>query len=148
MSLSADQILSAQDRQPEPYNVPEWGGDLYLLPLGAADGEAWSESLTKRVPRRGGGWDDVPNNVHGKARLLVKAIVDQGGNRLFTDAQAPDLSKKNGGVINRVFERVLEISGLTDEAREAMEGEFEADPSVGSPSDSASNSDSPIPTIS
>lgn len=114
MGLNRDAILGAEDRKIEPFDVPEWGGQVYLAPLMAADRDAFEQSVSidgKNV-----------NLKNVRARLLCAAIVDENGERIFKEADAEVLGKKSGAVIGRIYERVQELNGLTKKDIEELEG--------------------------
>jgi hypothetical protein len=107
MSLTREQILAARSsRKPIRLHVEEWGGEVYIRVLSAAD----QASMSNGHPE-----SEMP------IRLLVKALVDEAGQPIFTDDDVPELSKEDFPVIFRVFAEVAKLNGLsTKELEEAM----------------------------
>jgi hypothetical protein len=60
-----------------------------------------------------------------RAKLLVKCLVDEAGERLFTDQDAPALGAKNGAVIDRLYDVAARLSGLSEEEKAELEGNSE-----------------------
>lgn len=110
MGLTREQILAARrDRKPHRYEVPEWGGEVYIRVLSAEDQMhlADNEGDPARTP----------------IRVLLYALVDDTGERLFTDADFDELAGEDFPVVMRVFSEVAKLNGLsTKELDEAMEG--------------------------
>lgn len=108
MTLSREQILaSRRDRQPVRLEVPEWGGDVYVRVLSAADQMALSDGTEAK---------DIP------IRVILHCVVDETGERILADNDAAELAKEDFPVIMRVFGFVAKQNGLsTKELEEAME---------------------------
>lgn len=109
MGLTREQILAARrDRKPHRLEVSEWGGDVFIRVLSAEDQMALADGeATKDTP----------------IRVLLFSLVDEAGNRLFTDDDAAELAKEDWPVIMRVFAESARLNGLsTKELDEAMEG--------------------------
>jgi len=106
VNASRDQILSSPRSAPVPFDVPEWGGVVYLKILSVADQQAISEGVAPA---------DVP------VRLLVHALVDEHGHRLLEDADALALADQEFPLVMRVFAEAARLNGMTtDEFDEAM----------------------------
>jgi hypothetical protein len=130
--LSKEQITSADDRKWEDVDVPEWGGTVRLLALSGTDREAWELSTMVMGPN---GSVQRRNLVDARAKLLAKCLIDEDGQRLFTDKEVKDLSAKSGAVIDRLFDIARRMSGLGKDAVEAKQGNSGAGPSAGSTTD-------------
>ena len=111
MALTKDQILGAVDFKYEEVDVPEWGGSVRLRGLSASERDEFEASL--------GVSQDL---VNMRARLVVNCLVDENGDKLFKSSEAKDLGKKNGLVINRLFDEVRKLSGMADEDLGIAEG--------------------------
>jgi hypothetical protein len=107
-SLTREQILARRNsRKPVREEVPEWGGEVWIRVLSAAD--------QVKIAEAGG------EAALGPARVLVAALVDEDGTRLFTDEDLPELMKEDFPVIMRLFQRAAKVNGLTSaELDEAM----------------------------
>ena len=109
MPLTRAQILpSRRDRKPHRFEVPEWGGDVFIRVLSAQD---------QMVLADAGEAKDTP------IRVLLFSLVDEDGNRLFTDEDFTELIQEDWPVIMRVFQEAAHLNGLsTKELDEAMAG--------------------------
>jgi hypothetical protein len=146
MPLSRDGILGAVDIQVEKVDVPEWGGDVLIRGLTGEERDAYESSL-RQIRNAGTPQQElVIVQLNARANLLVKCLVDENGDRVFTDRDAPALGAKNGRVIDRLYDVATRLSGLSDEAAEEIEGNSEAVPSDGSTSSSPESSDAPSPS--
>lgn len=131
--LSVNDIASVMDLAQERVEVPEWGGDLILRALSARDRE-WFESqmLTEETVA---GPDGRPktvqkmNFIDGRAKMLSRAIVDEEGHAIFDESQVKILGDKSNAVVNRLFSRVQELSGMQPRAVEDAEKNSDAAPS-------------------
>lgn len=125
-----DSIIAADDRKTKRVDVPEWGGEVILRGLSGTDRDSWEQS---NVIRRG---NTAEVNLTGSsARLLVRALVDEEGNRLFADNEWQQLSAKAGHVLSKLADEVIDMSGLGADAVEDGQGNSESDPSESSTSD-------------
>jgi len=111
MALSRDQILGAVDFNFVGVDGPEWGGSVRLRGLSAAERDEFEASL--------GVSQDL---VNMRARLVVNCLVDENGDKLFKSSEAKELGKKNGQVINMLFDEVRKLSGMADEDLGIAEG--------------------------
>lgn len=135
--LNKDAILGADDRKSEDVDVPEWGGTVRLVGLSGAERDAYEASLVVLGPK---GNAIGRNFVNMRARLVAKCLVDEDGDRLFTDSEIKDLGTKSGAVIDRLFDKAKAMSGINDDAVAVKAGNSGAAPSGGSISDSPATS--------
>jgi hypothetical protein len=111
--LRGADILAFPDRKIEKVPVPEWNGHVYLRSLSAEERDAFSEAVTTQ-----GDQGVEVNRTQLRERLLVLSLCDEQGNRLLSDAEIAQLSKKNSAVIQRLFMRAKQLSGMADDAVE------------------------------
>lgn len=114
MILNRDSILSADDLKREMVTVPEWGGDVYVSEMTAAEQDRFSAELL-RADKEGG----HPDNF--RARYLAATLCDEQGNRLFSDTDVVELGRKSFAVIDRLFGIAQRTNGVTKEAAEEIE---------------------------
>lgn len=115
MTLSKEQILGADDKETRVVKVPEWGGEVIVRALTSTERDSY-ESLFVDA-------EDDPTSLHNvRAELVARTVVDEDGERLFTDAEAAELAQKNAKATNRIFEVARELSGITEEAVEELAG--------------------------
>ena len=133
--VTKTQISAAVDRKWEDVPVPEWGGDVRLMELSAADRgyiEAGSVVANGQNPQL-----KVESLKVYREKLVGMALVDEEFNRLYSNKEivAGELGKKSGAVIERLAGKVQELSGMGRYAQKEAEGNSDAAPSDSSDSD-------------
>jgi len=122
--LTRDQILKAQDLPTEDVPVPEWGGTVRVRALTGAERDAFEQSIVEQRGR-----STRMNLQNLRAKLVALTVVDEEGNRIFSDSDAKLLGKKSALALNRVFEVAQKLSGLTSEDVEELTKNSESDQS-------------------
>jgi hypothetical protein len=126
MALSRDGILEAADVQTEKVPVPEWGDEVIVRGLTGDELDAFQGSVRQFRPTFDGkGMEAVLVQEGMRAKLLVKCLIDEAGERLFTDQDAPALGAKNGAVIDKLYDVASRLSGLSEDEKKEMEGNSE-----------------------
>lgn len=112
--LTADQILNVEDAKTFEVNVPEWGGDVYIRVMSVGERDAneleWLRNKDKGV-------------TNFRTKFLIKVLSDKDGKRMFKDDQLPQLAKKDGDVMNRLFQLAMKHNSLTEDDVEELAGE-------------------------
>lgn len=114
MSLTRDQILAAARNakiERDKLNIPELGGEVYVRGMSGKERDDFEESLRIRKGRKAG-QSDLKNF---RARLAVKVIVNEQGERTLTDEDASIFGQMPAGVLDRIISRCTELSGMSDE---------------------------------
>jgi hypothetical protein len=129
------QISAAVDRKWEVVDVPEWGGEVRLMALSAADRgyiEAGSVVANGQTPQL-----KVESLKVYREKLVGMSMVDENFERLYSNKEisAGELGKKDGAVIERLAAKVQELSGMGRFAMKEAEGNSDAAPSDSSASD-------------
>jgi hypothetical protein len=132
MRLSKDDILKAADAAPEEVEVPEWGGTVLVRGMTGKERDAFEMSLM--TSGRGGRREVNPVNV--RAKLAARCVVDDDGNRLFTDADAAELGEKSAAAVDRVYAVAARLSGMGDTDQEDAVRDFALADGPGSSSSS------------
>lgn len=112
-------ILSRDDLPVEVVSVPEWGMDVRVRALSGTERDAYTASCMKRKGKDG---DFEMTFEDASARLVVRCVVDDAGNRVFADSDAAALGAKNAVALNRLFEVAQRLSGLRNEDFEELLG--------------------------
>ena len=136
-TLTRDGILAAKDRESEIVDVPEWGGSVRVSTLSGTDRAKYEGYLSKYQNREDG---ELP--LEFKERLLIYALVDDSGNRLFGDDQIEEIGSKSHDVLMELFKVASKLSKLGLEELEAEAGNSESGQSDDSGSNSQPSSDS------
>jgi hypothetical protein len=122
--LTREQILGANDSKTEEVPVPEWGGTVLVRSMEADEKDAWElDCLSGRFKKPG-----------IRAALVSLAMVDESGNRLFTDADVKALGKKSPRALDRVFDAASRLNALRQKDIEELEKNSEGIPADSSPS--------------
>lgn len=108
-ALDRTTILAADDVQTKLVQVPEWGGAVYVKAMTGAMRDAWEQMLVKE------GASSIEN---ARAKLLVISVVDEDGNRLFTDADIQALGEKSGSALTRLANVAQKLSRLGEKELE------------------------------
>jgi hypothetical protein len=125
--LSKAAILAAKDLVTESVHVPEWQGEVLVRTLTAAELDQYQTSMLQQR-----GKSQVANLENIRSKLVAMTVVDEDGQRLFTDSDVKALSGKSGSAVNRIFEVAQRLSGLSNDAVDEMAEALEADPLEGS----------------
>lgn len=128
--LTRDAILQANDLPYEDVEVPEWGGVVRVRTLTGKERDTFEESISQVKGKK-----TELRLANVRAKLAARAIVDENGNRLFSDDDISALGKKSAAALDRVFTVARRLSGFTDEDMEELVGNSERDQSDGSTSD-------------
>ena len=117
--LTIEQILAADDRPIDFVECPEWSGRYYLRPMtGTQRGEF------ERRSQNATHHEDIRNYL-----VTSAGCTEQGEPLEWTAKQVEALADKNAAVLDRIADKVMEISGLRTEAVKETEGNSESDQS-------------------
>jgi hypothetical protein len=117
MALSRDEILSADDRPRRLVSVPEWGGEVWVATMTGTARDAWEQSL---LTRRHGKAE--PNMENMRARLVAATVVDEAGQRLFSDSDIDALGRKSAAALERVCKVAQALNGIGEAELEDLKG--------------------------
>ncbi len=111
--LSKDAIVKAQDMAFEDVAVPEWGGVVRVKQFTALEKDKFeSEQFTVRLVN---GKPKVDTHLENKsARLAALCIVDEAGNRLFSDDEVMLLAGKSAAALQRVVKVAQQLNAISD----------------------------------
>lgn len=105
MALTKAQILAADDCRLVKVAVPEWGGDVFIRVMTCGERDAYEN-------------DWVQNKNKGvenfRSKFLARCLCDDRGERLFTDAEIAELSKKSAKVLGRLWQKAMEHNALSE----------------------------------
>ena len=141
--LTKSAILAANDLKTQDVEVPEWGGAVRVRAFTGRERDAFEASMV-----RGDGKDRKVDLTNMRARLVALSVVDEAGQRVFTDDEVDLLGTKSGAALDRVFALAQELNGLSGADVEALTKNSSAAPSGGSTSALPLPSAMPTPTTS
>lgn len=117
--LTREQILEVVDLQQETVAVPEWGGEVMVRGLTGTERDAFEQDIVQL--KRDGKRTSTEMDLHNvRAKLCVRCIVDENGERLFGDVDMEALGRKSATALSRVFEAAQRLSGLSDQDVEEL----------------------------
>lgn len=109
--LTKEQILGAADRKAITVHVPEWGGEVMLAEMSAKDRDNYEIAL--QTFDENGRAKFNPENL--RAKLVAACLVNELFEPIFTPEE---LSKKNGKVIDRLFQAATDLNAISEDAIE------------------------------
>ena len=122
MRLSRDDILKAEDLGAEEVDlsgIPGYNGTVLVRGLTGRERDEFEASIMVRHAGK-----LVQDFANTRAKLVAKCVVDDDGQRMFTDADAAALGEKSSAVIDRLFAVAARLSGLRDEDMEEIGADF------------------------
>lgn len=121
--LGREEILGARDLRTELVEVPEWGGAVRIRTLTAAERDSYEQALMRR---RGGRLEVEMRGA--RVRLVALCVVDEQGQRLFSDQDIEALEGRSAAAIDRIFTAALKLNGMAEGAIEEALGNSESAP--------------------
>lgn len=107
MSLTRDQILSANDRKVIAVDIPEWGGQVYVRSLNAREALKHDAEL-KALSEQQAETEAV------LAAQLATYLCDENGSLMFTKEQASGLLDRNPVALKRIVKAGMVANGFED----------------------------------
>lgn len=101
-TLTRNQILAAKDDRIEPVPIPEWGGQVYVRRLTAAEYDDFENSQIDD--------DGKPHKDNLRARFAVLVACDAEGCRIFDDEDALILGEKALVPVDRICDAGLALN--------------------------------------
>ena len=118
--LGKEDILNAEDAQEKIVEVPEWNGKVRIKAMSGEMRDKFESSMVQ-IKNFGTKNQKVEyNQVNQRARLVAYSIVDEDGNRIFSEKDIIKLGQKSAKALDRVFSAAQELNGITDEDLEEM----------------------------
>jgi hypothetical protein len=108
-ALDKEKFLAAAKNLPsERVAVPEFGGEVVVRGMSAKERLAFEKTLVKA--------DGKPEQVDQDAlsvKLLVRCMVDDKGDRLLADEDAPFIEGLRGDVFQRLVTAAFRVNGYS-----------------------------------
>jgi hypothetical protein len=109
-ALTRDEILGADDLKSESVEVPEWGGTVTVRELTGTERDTWESSVVKT-----NGAKVTIDSQNMRAKLAALCIVDEKGERMFTEKDAIALGKKSAAALDRVVDVARKLSRIGED---------------------------------
>lgn len=127
--LTKQAIFGAQDIKTEDVAVPEWGGVVRVRGLTGIERDNYEQSL---IDQRGKKTRVDMRNA--RAKLVAMTVVNETGERLFSDDEITILGTKSAAALDRIYDVAAALSGVADEDIEELLGNSGPTTSGASPS--------------
>lgn len=125
--LTKEQILRVKDIETRTVNVPEWGGDVMVRGMTGIERDQFEAKILDQSGKK-----TKVNLQNARARLVSISVVDEEGNRLFTENEIVLLGTKSATALSRVYDVAASLSGISDDDIEELLGNSEATTSADS----------------
>lgn len=129
--LDARSILEQPTLVIEVLEVPEWKGKIRLKHLSAKERDDFESSMVTM----GKNGQQRLNNANFRARLVQLAAVKEDGSPLFTRHDIKTLGSLPAAGLQRVFNKVNEMSAFSEEDLKDLAEDFDDDRDDDSSSD-------------
>ncbi len=129
--LTPEQIRELPTLVTEELEVPEWGGKVLVKVLSARERDEFEASMMT-VDSKG---RPVDNRKNARARLVQLAVVHEDGRPYFTKHDIRTLGELPASGLQRVFNKVNEMSAISEKDLESIVEDFDGVPDESSPSD-------------
>jgi hypothetical protein len=106
--LSRDKILAAADIETQEMEIPEWGGTIVVREMTMAEVDEFGLSSAQADGRL-----DTRKMRGIRARVVSWCVVDEEGKPLFRKSDVDELLKKSNRVVDRIFDAILALSGMS-----------------------------------
>ena len=113
--LDKNAILGQSDIATEDLYIPEWGAWVRIKTMTAAERDYFEASTVTRDGKK------MQINMQGiRARLCALCLVDEAGNRIFSNEDEYALGMKSSAALDRIFTAAQRLNGLREEDVEAL----------------------------
>lgn len=109
--LTVEAILAAKDLKEEIIEIPEWNGAVKIRSFTKKQQQSIREMSTI---------NDEIDTDRLEMFMFLRGVIEPE----FSDDQYELLRDKSAGVIDRILNRVMELSGMTEEAKKAADKKF------------------------
>jgi hypothetical protein len=113
--LTKEMILVAKDLPHEDVDVPEWGGTVRVRCMTGTERDAFEDSIYEAK-----GEDIKFNRKNFRAKLLARTLVDERGERLFSDAEISALGGKSIKVLDRLMSVAQRLNAISKADQEEL----------------------------
>jgi hypothetical protein len=127
--LTRDEILNNSDLPIQEVEVPEWGGAVFVRGLSGRERDEYELSM---ISMRGG--NPSLSMFNARAKLVQLGCVDEDGKQLFAKSDVVALGRKNATALDRVYNIIRQLSGLSTEDVKELTSNFMSTLSVDSTS--------------
>lgn len=106
MSLTAEQILAADDLGLKKVRIKEWGGDVFIRVMSVGERDEYERMW---IGKKETGVENF------RTQYLARVLCDESGKLLFTREQMKALADKSGAVMGKLFDVAMKHNSMTEE---------------------------------
>src|ERR1044072_1746226 len=106
--VTRDNIRAYKGKAPEPVEIPEWGGTVYVRVMTGAERAAFAAETYQHNGR-----SMKLNRKNFRARLLVRTLCNSAGVPLYSAAEAAELGEQPSDILDRLSVVASRINGMT-----------------------------------
>ena len=106
--LNREDILAKTDLKKETVTIEEWQGDVLVSEMSGTQRDLWEQSLRQK--------DKAGNLISPRAKLVAFTVVDEKGDRLFTEDDISAIGKLSSGSLEKVCAIAMNLNGLGSDA--------------------------------
>lgn len=120
-TLSKKEILAADDLGSEVVTVEEWGGEVIVREMTGQERSDWESEMFSKKPKSTKEKDilETADMSYAREKLLVRCLVDEAGQHLFTVKELGELAKKSAAVLNYLYGKAATLNGIGIKEEEA-----------------------------
>lgn len=115
--LTREAILSATDLGFEDVEVREWGGTVRVRGMTGNERDEWEWEMVQTRSE-----DKRENKRRLRAKLVSLTVVDENGQRLFSEADVEALGQKSVRALQRVYNVAQRLSSISAGDLEELAG--------------------------
>jgi hypothetical protein len=112
-----EMILGTNDLPSEVVEVPEWDAKVRVRGMTAREKDAFVAQITN-LSTGEMSWQNAT------ALLIVRTVVDDDGQRVFSDADADALGEKSAAATQRLFNVAQRLSAFSEEDLDQIAQDF------------------------
>lgn len=120
--LARSEMLRERPLRRELVRVPEWGGQVLVRELTGEERDQFEAGLVEQRQRGG------LNLKNLRARLVVLAVCDEAGARIFSDLDADALGRQGAAPVGRLYDVAARLSGLSRQDEDELLGKSKPTP--------------------
>lgn len=109
-------IVAFNDLKSETIEVPEWGGSVTIRRMTGGERDAYEADIFESK-----GSQLQLKRENFRAKLIARCLVDDNGERMFSDGEIAALSKKSAAALDRLFAVCQRLNGMTGAEQEKIE---------------------------
>lgn len=111
--LSRDDILKAKTIKIDEFEIPEWGGIVYIRSMSGTERDEYETGIARDAREK--------KRTNARARLAAIVCCDESGNRLFTEEDIEALGAHNCGALEMIYTRAMRLNALTAQDIEELQ---------------------------